>query len=195
MTGCESARVLLLDPDELDAYLTGDRAKPPRGLDGQGWGWIYPVLPVAASLAWLRAAAGLVRLPEDGRAFVEAATHPEALAPLAERGRAWSAALDAMREEAGARQGTASLQWIEWSSPYWSDRCPSSAAATRLGGGTVTVPVRGLASPFDQSPLEALPVPMDWLHGLPPEFLQAVGDTLTLGPLVLRYTGDGLQRA
>ena len=80
--GYETPRVLVIDPGAPERYVKDDGTQ--HGITGQGWGWVYSPLIVAATLEQLRARA-TVRVPDDARAMVEMTTHPEALEPLAQR--------------------------------------------------------------------------------------------------------------
>lgn len=193
--GYGAPKVIIIAPAELDLYLTGKPGQPQRGRAGQGWAWVYPVPPVAASLAWLGSAPREVVLPQEARAFVEAATHPENLSKWAKRGPDWEVAVQAMLDRGANQAAQAGLQWIEWQRPYWFDQVPSPMAVTRLGEGTVTVETAGLVSPFDGKPINALPVPARWLKSKSSSTSAVVIENrISFGSLSFVYDQNGLRR-
>ena len=79
---------LTIDPGDLSRYLTLDGKV--RGLEGQGWAWVYDnLLSIRQTVGWIvenRA----IAVPEHSREFLERATHPESLRENAGRlGGGW----------------------------------------------------------------------------------------------------------
>jgi len=191
--GYRSPTALVIDPGDVGDYLTGDKNRPQRGTEGQGWAWVYPALPVAATLDWLRAHP-CIQVPDDVRALVEAATHPESLAGLAAQGAKWQVAYADLVGGAFAQRQAAGAVWTDSDRIFAGDQYPIDAA-TRIGAGTVTVETAGLASPLTGEPVPAVPVPERWLRGIAENTAAVVDDHLiTIADLALSYGPEGLQR-
>ncbi|MBF0138045.1 MAG: CRISPR-associated helicase Cas3' [Magnetococcales bacterium] len=81
--------VLLLPENELDGYLEAN-GQVAQSAMGHGWGSIYDDMRVLAATWETLAATPSITIPADNRRLVEAVTHPDNLAQLAEkRGKIW----------------------------------------------------------------------------------------------------------
>lgn len=185
--GFETPRACIIAPGAWDAYLPEPtfRTSPP-----QGWRWVYPVLPVAATLELLEQL-GVAALPQDQRRLVEMATHREALRALAERGDAWAAAWQRYVGAGGVGRQIADTALVDRSDQYGYGT--TEAIATRLGDPTIMVRTPGLVSPLDGGALEEIGVPLRWWRGREPREEAAVdydpsGTAMLLaGTLTMRY--------
>jgi hypothetical protein len=67
---------------------------------------------------------------------------------------------------------------------------------TRLGDGSVTVEAPGLRSPFTDTEIATLPVPLRWLRSISQEPYPAIisGSLIAFGELRMSYTRLGLKR-
>jgi CRISPR-associated endonuclease/helicase Cas3 len=189
--GYEQPRALLVDPTDMGQYVSPTGRV--SGRQGQGWAWVYPVLSVAATVDWIRGH-GCIRVPEDSRALVERATHPEYLLTFAEHlGTGWQRLFADTYGSAVAERQQGGLCVVDWSVPY--QRAEVDSHPTRLGDGTVTIETPGLRSPLTGPALAAVPVPARWLRGVDEDTSAIVdGQTITIGPLEMRYGEQGLQR-
>ena len=185
--------MLVIDPGAREAYLPEPsfRALPP-----QGWRWIYPALPVLATLELLEEL-GQIRLPRDQRHLVEAATHRDALRAMTARGAAWAEAWQSYVNVAGNERQVADAALIDFNEQYGYGT--TEAIATKLGDPTIMVRTPGLVSPLDGTALVEIGVPQRWWRGREPADTAAVGHAadgtamLTAGSLSMRYTTDGLE--
>ena len=198
--GYATAQILLVDPGDIEDRLTGRPQRPQLGAEGNGWAWVYGALPVAATLEWLRDHAE-IELPRDARALVEAATHPESLDRLAERGDVWQIARNHGMGAEHASRRLAEVSVVEVSKPYKSQPTdPEEHIATRLGEAPVNVVTPGLVSPFTGGEIECLPFRYRWIGSAQwnadGEIVAALhgGGVLEVGGRQFRYDGDGLQR-
>ena len=199
--GFETAQVLIVDPGSIEDRLTGIPKRPQRGSDGNGWAWVYGALPVAATLEWLRGHAE-IQLPRDARALVEAATHPDSLDRLAERGDTWRVSRNHGMGAEHASRRLAEVSVVKVSEPYDTQPTdPEEHIATRLGDALVNVITPGLVSPFTGSPIECLPFRWGWIasatRNADGEIVATLpgGGVLEVGESRFRYDRDGLQRA
>lgn len=191
--GFETPLVLVIEPGAREAYLPEPsfRALPP-----QGWRWIYPALPVLATLELLEEL-GEIELPRDQRRMVEAATHRDALRPMTDRGAAWAQAWQSYINLAGREQQVADAALIDFNDQYGYGT--TEAIATRLGDPTIMVRTSGLVSPLDGAALAEIGVPQRWWRGREPVDTAVVGYAadgtamLTAGTLSMRYDSDGLK--
>jgi hypothetical protein len=142
--GYETATAIVLDPGAFDRYLTGNLKTPQPGLPGQGWAWVYPVLPVVATLEAI-ARDPLLVLPDRSRTLVESATHPDALEVLGERGERWQVALNALENIHAGMVAKAEVAWVRFDE-FYGPEYPASNEVTRLAIDTVTIETPGLAS-------------------------------------------------
>ena len=150
--GFETAQVLIVDPGSIEDRLTGNPKRPQRGSEGNGWAWVYGALPVAATLEWLQDHPE-IQLPRDARALVEAATHPESLDRLAERGNAWRVARNHGMGAEHASRRLAEVLVVKVSEPCNTQPTdPEEHIATRLGDAPVNVLTPSLVSPVATGP-------------------------------------------
>ncbi len=189
--GYEQPRALLVDPGDMAQYVSRDGRV--SGRQGQGWAWVYPVLSVAATVEWIREH-GRIRVPEDSRALVERATHPDHLQEVAERlGVGWQRLMADTYGSGVAERQQGGLAVVDWSVPY--QRAQVDSHPTRLGDGTVTIETPDLRSPLTGRKVAALPVPARWLDGVDEDTPATVaGQVVTIGALTMRYGEQGLQR-
>lgn len=188
-------RVLIRMPDKpLEGYLgKGGVLRGPAGL-----GTVYPDGRVLASTVRELRARRVMTLPDDNRALVEAATHPDAWAAL---NPVWKPHADYIEghELAAAREAVTSAMdertpFGEWHWPHDGGRI-----ATRLGADALNLP---LSQPM-RSPLgtyvERIPLPAHLapsLEQLPeqvPARAREDGFAFTLGDRCYRYTRFGLE--
>lgn len=194
-SGFEMPRVLIIEPGAREAYLP----EPSFGtLPPQGWRWIYPALPVVATLELL-AELGDIELTRDQRRLVEAATHRDALRAMTDRGAEWAHAWHSYISAAGKEQQVADTALVDFSDQYGYGT--TEAIATRLGDPTIMVRTPRLVSPLDGAALAEVGVPQRWWRGREPADAAVVGYAedgtamLTAGSLSMRYTCDGLEAA
>jgi CRISPR-associated endonuclease/helicase Cas3 len=152
---------VMIRPENWDAYVGADRHKA-----FQRWHYVYSPLSVRATVGWVQVR-GYIRVPEDVRDLVETATHPDGLAALARAyGPEWQGVEASMGGAALCAQQKARAGLIDRNQHYRhnlvGDRIP-----TRLGDGTIEVPVTGLVSPFTGQALSSVPIRGTWLSGVP----------------------------
>lgn len=190
--GYEAPHVWIIDPGVLERYLKDDGNQ--HGISGQGWGWVYSPLIVAATLQQLQQRP-VVRLPNDARMLVEMTTHPEALEEVAKslgsrmeaHWRIWQGTAVAHRQQAAA-------YLIDWSRSYM-DAVVTRTPPTRLGDPSVSVEV-DLCSPLDGSKIDVLPVPARWLRGVPQDAEAVCRDQMVdVDGVRMEYGTHGLMRA
>ena len=132
---------------------------------GSEWASVYDVLATLATLEALRGK-NSITVPDDVRALVETATHPDALRAFAKREGwlpLWQATWGRRLTQQQAQSGL-----LNWSKPY-AEQPAMETVPTRLGAGAVTVELSvALASPFTGSAITALPVPAPWLYAVAP---------------------------
>ena len=167
-TGFETPRVHIIAPGPWKAYLPEPSFK---ALPPQGWRWVYPVLPVVATIELLEQL-GLVALPRDQRRLVETATHRDALRALTPRGEHWAAAWQSYIGAGGVGRQVADTALVNRNDQYGYGT--TEAIATRLGDPTVMVRTPGLISPLDGGALEEIGVPFRWWRGREPSDEAAV---------------------
>jgi CRISPR-associated endonuclease/helicase Cas3 len=180
---------ILIDPGNWDLYVGAARFSA-----AQKWQYVYSPLVVRATVEWI-ARRGLIRVPHDVRDLVETATHPDALTEAAAAyGSAWQSE-ESRRDTAAlvARQ-QASVGLIDLSRHY-RDNQVNGLTPTRIGEGTVEVPVNGLVSPFTGQPLASVPIRGNWLTGVPPGTLGvASGAMIDVGGRRFTYDVRGLKK-
>jgi len=177
--GFEDPRALMLDPGDLSLYIGGRPERPTVGRSGMGFAMVYAnLLAVKATLDWIAAAGSLIRVPEDCRAIVEAATHGPHLRVLAAGwphagGTSWSSfwgwiygGQAVLRNAAG--KGIMPLDAVitDSSTPWLGD---AADVRTRLGADRVEIRCQPFTSPLGAG--------IDWL-ALP---LSVVGAALDAG--------------
>ena len=192
--GFETPRVVIITPGEWDPYLPEPSFKAPPP---QGWRWVYPVLPVVATIELLEQLA-VVALPRHQRRLVEAATHRDALRALRDRGDAWAAAWQQYIGASGVGRQVAETALVDRTDQYGYGT--TEPIATRLGDPTVMVLTPGLLSPLNGGSIEEVGVPLRWWRDREPAEKATVHHvtptvaTLVAGTLTMRYTVDGLAR-
>ncbi|MFN3147829.1 MAG: CRISPR-associated helicase Cas3' [Paracoccaceae bacterium] len=197
--GCEVARVILLDPGDMAQYLTGSASWPQRGRASNGWAWVYPVLSCAGTIERLRKKP-IIRLPEDSREFVDAATCD--LGRFERRGERWVVASNHGMGSLIAASAMSRQVFIDPDRPY-SDTTidPERVVLARDGRLPVAVRTDGLISPFTGAQIESLSIDARWLPNgdLPRDdngaFIAEVeGETIHIGNELLVYNALGLRR-
>lgn len=197
--GFAVARCVVLIPSGFDAALTaakrGDIAGP------HGHGTVYQDLLVLEATRRLLSDAAEWVIPEMNRALVERATHPEAIAELAESLSAedprWNDLVMARAGKGYAERSAADRILARWASPVWEFQ-PDEAAATRLGTKDVELRfVPELTGAFG-APVSRLVVPS---HLNPAGAFEAEAITPTANGFTFRlddrtfvYDGYGLRR-
>jgi hypothetical protein len=179
----------VIDPGDWEVYVGPARFGAP-----QRWHYVYSPLMVRATIDWLKSR-GTIRVPHDVRDLVERVTHPNVLAQAAvayglpwqgEEARLSAAALVA-RQQANA--GLIDL------SRHYRDNQVNGRTPTRIGEGTIEVPVNGLVSPFTGQPLGSVPIRESWLAGVPFGTIGvAAGRTIDVNGRRFSYDVLGLQK-
>ncbi|MEO5349244.1 MAG: CRISPR-associated helicase Cas3' [Magnetococcus sp. YQC-3] len=182
---CQVPRLFLLTPAEglerqMDA--TGKAAKTAMG---HGWGSVYPDMRLLAATLATLPSPSIITIPDDNRRLVEAATHPDNLAALADAlGDAWQRHGAAVWGVTAAQRNTARNglydrdKWL-----YECGFCGSleERISTRLGLDDRLVhfaaPPMG---PFGER-IALLTIPGRWLKGQPPPDTLPDGITPTEG--------------
>ena len=161
-TGFGAPRVTVLAPTPKQlADTLNPRGGVARGRTILGIGSVYEnIIGVLATRAWLDKR-GEIRIPADNRAVVEAATHRDGLAKLAEElSGVWPAHLQDVEGKTAASAGAARNVAIDWEEPLTKNQPISDLRAeTRLGlkDRRVDLP-ESLPGPFGK-PVRTLNVP------------------------------------
>jgi CRISPR-associated endonuclease/helicase Cas3 len=161
----------------------------------QRWHFVYSPLMVRTTVEWV-AARGLIRVPEDVRELVETATHPAHLAAQAQGyGAEWTAIEASMGAAAMQARQEALAGLIDRGAHYRSNLV-SDRVPTRLGDGTVEVPVQGLVSPFTGRQLASVPIRASWIRGVPQGTAGVVHQpgVIDVGGVLFSYDERGLRR-
>ncbi len=181
---------VLIHPEPWETYVGARRFQAL-----QRWHFVYSPLMVRTTVEWV-VALGLIRVPEDVREVVETATHPEHLAARArDYGPEWTAIEASMGAAAMQARQEALASLIDRSMHYRNnlvgDRVP-----TRLGDGTVEVPVQGLVSPFTGRPLASIPIRAKWISSVPQGTIGVVRQpgVIDVGGVLFSYDERGLGR-
>ena len=181
---------VLIHPEPWETYVGARRFQAL-----QRWHFVYSPLMVRTTVEWV-AAHGLIRVPEDVRDLVETATHPAHLAAIAQGyGPEWTAIEASMGAAAMQARQEALAGLIDRDGHYRNnpvgDRVP-----TRLGDGTVEVPVQGLVSPFTGRPLASVPIRAKWISGVPQGTIGVVRQpgVIDVGGVQFSYDERGLGR-
>ena len=201
--GFETARVVVLVPEERDLGVRIGRDGAARG--PQGLGRVYADLLIIEATWRLLEERGELRLPSMNRELVERSTHPEALAHLADSlGERWSRHWHHVLGRSAADSGLGDVNAIDRGRPFGELEFPSSARAvriqTRLGADDLRVPLQPpVSGPFGGL-VEELHVPA-WMldegsFGSEPVVRSSgAGCTVfALGIKVFRYDRLGLRR-
>jgi CRISPR-associated endonuclease/helicase Cas3 len=198
----------VIEPDTIDAVVPRVlrllEDKPVQMPAGYEWAYVYQnLLSVHETVAWLRAH-GRITVPDDSRALVETATHPEHLAILAKQlGGGWEALWQRLYGRDIAQRQAAEAGLIDWDRPY-EDALVDEHLPTRLGEGKVTVALAAnsqLLPPLDGKPIDAIAVPGRWLCGVPPDTCADLLSSsngvyrLRVGDVPIIYSERGLQTA
>ena len=155
---------LMIDPGNLAAYLAADGRV--RGLEQQGWAWVYDnLLSVGQTIDWI-ARKGSITVPDDSRELVERSTHADYLRSEAERlSGAWMRLWERLYSDESRQQQLAAVGLVDWDQDY-ADAVVNERIVTRLGDGTIDIDVN-LASPFDRAAISRMPVPIRWMKDIP----------------------------
>jgi CRISPR-associated endonuclease/helicase Cas3 len=180
----------LIHPEPWGSYVGATRFQAL-----QRWHFVYSPLMVRTTVEWV-AARGLIRVPEDVRELVETATHPAHLAARAQDfGPEWAAIEASMGAAAMQARQEAVAGLIDRGAHYRNnpvgDRVP-----TRLGDGSVEVPVRGLVSPLTGRPLTSVPIRAKWISNVPQgtEGVVRRPGVIDVGGVLFSYDERGLGR-
>ena len=183
---------LMINPGDLARYLTPDGRV--RGLEGQGWAWVYDnLLSVGQTVGWI-AENRLIVVPDDSRELVERATHPEFLRDKVTRmGAGWLQLWERLYTQASRQRELAETGIADWNRDY-AETLVNERIVTRLGDGTVDIAVE-LVSPFDGTAISRISVPARWLRDTPDDVeVISKGNEVAVGDLCLRYDRTGLHR-
>jgi len=170
--GFEAPRAIVAVPPEASfAGLTG---RYMRGFGDPERAVYRDLLGLRATLDLL-AAHPAIAIPDQNRALVEAATHPDALRALAERlagddDRAWLAHWEKLRGKGAAERLVADLHGLDMRQPFGREGFPSDEEVlTRLGAADRLLPLPSTPlGPFGTAIEEiALPGHWSWVPGLP----------------------------
>ena len=157
------------------------------------WHYVYSPLVVRATNEWI-APRGLIRVPQDVRDLVETATHPEALARAAAAyGSAWQSEEARLSAAALIAQQQANAGLIDLSRHYRYSQV-NGRTPTRIGDGTIEVPVSGLVSPLTGQALASVPIRGNWLTGVPPGTAGVTMGMIDVGGRRFSYDVRGLQK-
>ena len=139
------------------------------------------------------------RIPAMNRELVEAATHPDALARIADE-MLWQAYQRRVTGQALAQAGMAERVILDRSAPFPESYPEDERIKTRIGEEGAVVTISGTpVGPFGQ-PISRIALPAHWSHGLTGEEA-AVAETLedglrlTIGEREYRYGRGGLERS
>lgn len=187
--GFDEPRVIVLAPTVAEL---GDALARP-GRFGMGFGTVYPSLTALAATRRALEERPRLTIPDDNRALVEAATHPERLNALAESlGGGWPKALDAATGEASMKRTVAASHIMKWEEELRATpKALGMEATTRLGlhDALVRLP-EGTNGPFGEAistiKLPGWLLPADWL-GAEVEGLATTGP----GEFAFRFAGVG----
>jgi CRISPR-associated endonuclease/helicase Cas3 len=181
---------VLIHPEPWETYVGARRFQAL-----QRWHFVYSPLMVRTTVE-LVAPRGLIRVPDDVRELVETATHPAHLAAAAQGyGPEWTAVEASMGAAAMQARQEALAGLIDRGAHYRNnlvgDRVP-----TRLGDGTVEVPVQGLVSPFTGRQLASVPIRAKWMSGVPQGTVGVVRQPgiIDVGGVLFSYDERGLGR-
>lgn len=164
--GFETPRAIVLSPPLARLTETAESARGGAFVRGAplGLGTVYDgLVGVLATRDWLNRR-GRVRIPEDNRSLVEAATHPTALGEYAERlGHPWSTHHADWEAVSLAQEGVAKTVCLDWNRPLPENQPdPDRRAETRLGLLDQRVDfATPLAGPFG-APVRVLDIPGWW---------------------------------
>ena len=202
--GFESPRLTVIapSPSQVAGLLRSDGGRR-RGKTLLGLGTVYENLAgVLATRDWL-ARHGVLRVPEDCRALVEAVTHHEGLrAFAASLGESMSTHLEAVLIGSQVQGGAAANVMLDWEQPLAANQPPANLeAATRLGlkDRRLELP-RPCVGPFD-SLVHSLHLPAWMVEDVdekaePEDVVPSTGVVrFRLGPASFRYDRFGLRRA
>ena len=157
---------------------------------------------ILATREWL-AQHGVLRVPEDCRALVEAVTHHDGLRVFAASlGESLSAHLDAVLIGSQVEGGAAANVMLDWEQPLDANRPPANLeAATRLGLKDRRIELPGPAKGPFGGPVRTLNLPA-WMVGDVDEKAEAEDIVISageirfrLGPASFLYDRFGLRQA
>ncbi len=183
---------LTIAPGDLSGYLNPDGTV--RGLEGQGWPWVYDnLLSVTQTVGWIEKKRAIA-VPDDSRELVERATHPECLRDEAARmGGGWMRLWERLYARDSRQRDLAEAGIVDWNRDY-GDTPVNERIVTRLGDGTVDIAVE-LKSPFDGTGISQISVPARWLRDTPEDAqVNSEGNEIAIGKVRMRYDRTGLWR-
>jgi CRISPR-associated endonuclease/helicase Cas3 len=181
---------VLIHPEPWETYVGATRFQAL-----QRWHFVYSPLMVRATLEWVTTH-GLIRVPEDVRELVETATHPAHLAARAQHfGPQWTA-IEASMGAAAMQARQEALAGLIDRGAHYRNNLVDGRVPTRLGDGTVEVPVQRLVSPFTGRQLASVPIRAKWISGIPQGTVGVVGQpgVIDVGGLQFFYDERGLRR-
>lgn len=166
--GFETARVLVLGPEDTDLAAYIRQSGEARGADGIGT--VYPDLRALSASHQLIEANPNVQIPRDCRRLVEHGLHPDALARIGDaKDSRWKAHATALWGAQAHEGVVADIVSQPWSTPFAKSHFKlddSLKAQTRLGAADRRVA-------FDPPPpgpcgfvVDALTLPEYWAHGV-----------------------------
>jgi len=202
--GRTQPRCLVLVPDTatLEDLLDG-RGTANRTAKSAGLGSVYEDLRTLELTRRMLVETPLVEIPADNRRLVEGATHPERLALLV--GERWDRHVtnvtgDTLAQEVAAFYAAANYRIAFADLPPGSDLTKNPRAATRLGLGTLRIPLPGSPlGPFGR-PCPEITIPGHLLPGVTADETPTDltpdpdGFRFTLAGVAFRYTRFGLEK-
>jgi CRISPR-associated endonuclease/helicase Cas3 len=212
--GYETARLIVLTPSlESLGKLAGQLQRKGDANKNRpsilGLGKIYPdLVGIAATRQFLSEEGGFLRIPQQNRAFVEAATHPERLETLAhELGAAWENHRQDIKGKTAANRVVATMNAIDWNkrlTPPWpGDAKCEEQIRTRLGLDTRHVVLDPpMTGPFGEK-VQNFPIPAWMIETAPPDnkiaanLVKIGGDNaleFSFGGRLFRYSLLGLEQ-
>lgn len=204
-SGFESARLVVFAPPIAELGRLLGRKGEVRGRL-LGLGKIYPdLVGLAATRSFLCQSGGRLTIPAQNRAFVEAATHPDALDDLAGRlAEPWKQHREVIKGIGLAAGAVARLNAIEWTKPLappWPGAEPPEVIRTRLGLDTRMVALeQPVTGPYGE-PIRTFLIP-HWMLAASTSDDAEITDVTPLGdgalafnfgPRRFRYSTLGLE--
>ncbi|WP_363169606.1 CRISPR-associated helicase Cas3' [uncultured Lamprocystis sp.] len=202
--GFVQARCLVLVPDTatLEDLLDG-RGTANRTAKSAGLGSVYEDLRTLELTRRMLAETPLVEIPADNRRLVEGATHPERLALLV--GERWARHAVQVDGETLAKERAGFFVAAKYDKAFADENSPRPDdlpywAATRLGLGTLRIPLSGSPlGPFGR-PCPEITIPGHLLPGVTADETPTDltpdpdGFRFTLAGVAFRYTRFGLEK-
>jgi CRISPR-associated endonuclease/helicase Cas3 len=198
--GFATPRTVVLCPEDGLAPLSQRQENGLGAFDNNG-----TLSGIYVDLAGLEATHRLIkqkpnwRIPAMNRELVEAATHPDALARIADD-MCWQAYQRRVTGQALAQAGMAERVILDRSAPFPETYPEEERIKTRIGEEGVVVTISGTpVGPFGQT-ISRIALPAHWSYGLTGEEAAVAevledGLKLTIGERAFRYGRCGLERA